>query len=152
MGHGMPDTTQIPYTLNLTPADTQPAVGAPRAGDNAELNVPTTRYQATFWMPVSSLHLESTSDGTHQDSIEAAAVVYDHQGKALNWMVRMVNLTLKPERYAAAQQVGIPLRLEIDAPGGDIYLRTGIYENATHAAGTLEVPLSQVTPPAVASK
>jgi hypothetical protein len=152
MGHGMPDTTQIAFKLNLIPSPTQPAADAPRAGDNKDLKGPTTRYQATFWVPVSSLHLETSPDGDHQDSLEAALVVYDHTGKALNWMVRMVNLTLKPERYAAAQQVGIPLRVEIDAPQGDIYLRTGVYETATHQAGTIEVPLQQVTPAVVASK
>ncbi|HEY0760430.1 MAG TPA: VWA domain-containing protein [Acidisarcina sp.] len=152
MGHGMPDSTEIPYTLNLVPSPTQPAAGAPHAGDNAALKGPTTRYTATIWMPVTSLQLTTTPDGLHQDSIEAALVIYDQTGKALNWMVRNVNLSLKPERYAAARQVGIPLRVEIDAPAGEIYLRTGIYEQSSHTAGTLEVPLSEVVPGVVASR
>lgn len=156
MGHGMPDSTEIPYTLNLVPSAKQPPPDAPVAGDNAAFTSaskgPHTRYTATIWVPVSSLHLQATPDGLHQDEVETALVVYDHTGKALNWMVRMVNLSLKPERYEAAQQVGIPMRVEIDAPAGDVYLRTGIYEKSSHSAGTLEVPLSEVTPNVVASR
>jgi hypothetical protein len=151
MGHGMPDSTQIPYTLNLVTSPNQASPASPRAGDNPNFKGPSKRYQATFWLPVGSLKLDSAANGDHSDSLEAALVVYDHQGNALNWIVRMVNLTLKPERYAAALQVGIPLRVEIDAPPGETYLRTGIYENSTRAAGTIEVPLSEV-PPVVASK
>ena len=74
-----------------------------------------------------------------------AMVAYDYNGKALNWMVRSIDLNIKPDRWAAVQQAGIPFRLEMDLPAkGNVYLRTGIYDTASTRAGTIEVPMSAV--------
>ena len=64
-------------------------------------------------------------------------------------MVRSIELNIKPERWAAVQQTGIPFRLQFDVPQGDVYLRTGVYDNASTRAGTIEIPLTTVN---VASK
>jgi hypothetical protein len=63
----------------------------------------------------------------------------------LNWAVHFVGLAVKPEQYEMAQKSGIPFHVDIDAPPGDVYLRTGIYDTSSSRAGTLEIPLSALT-------
>jgi hypothetical protein len=144
MGRGMPDTTQIPYTMQVVPADTQPIADTDRTGDNKQLTGPVKRYSVTFNVPTDSLVLPPGEDGAHHAGLEVALVAYDYNGKALNWMVRSIELNIKPERWAAVQQTGIPFRLQIDVPQGNVYLRTGVYDNASTRAGTIEIPLNSV--------
>jgi hypothetical protein len=42
------------------------------------------------------------------------------------------------------QAKGISFSLDIDVPAADVYLRSGIYDQATSRAGTLEIPLAAV--------
>ena len=42
------------------------------------------------------------------------------------------------------QTSGIPFHFDLDAPPGDVYLRTGICDPSSSKAGTLEIPLRTV--------
>jgi VWFA-related protein len=153
MKRGVPDATQILYQVHVLPKDAQPSEHSLNAGDNAKFQGPAIRYGVDFNVAAKDLNLVATQDGTHHGSLEVSLLVYDHDGKALNWMARRIELSYAPDRFAAVQQSGIPFHLEIDAPKGDIYLCTGIYEGSSNKTGTLEIPLSEVKPlevPAVA--
>jgi hypothetical protein len=67
-------------------------------------------------------------------------------------MVRMIQLTLQPDRYAAVQARGLSFNLEIDVPAADVYLRSGVYDQGSSKAGTLEIPLAAVVAQAAAPK
>jgi hypothetical protein len=49
-------------------------------------------------------------------------------------------------------QVGLQIHKEIDVPKGDVYLRTGIYDLGSNAAGTLGMPLREAPTPAALAK
>lgn len=147
MDRGMPNFTELSYRENLTPARVQPAADAPRAGDNAALKAPFTRYSVNFSLATSGLALVPDPNGVRHGSVEVALVAYDQQGKALNWQVRFFGLAIRPEQNAIAESSGIPLHFDFDLPPGDVYLRTGIYDAATSKAGTLEVPLTSLNAP-----
>jgi VWFA-related protein len=149
MDRGMPDFTELRYRLTVVPAAAQPAAGAPHAGDNAALAAPFTRFTVAFRLATEGLTLTEGPDGVRHGSIEVALVAYSQAGKPLNWEARSIGLSVKPEQYAAAQAGGIPFHFDIDAPPGDVYLRTGIYDLTSSRAGTLEIPMSSV---AVAAK
>jgi len=72
-------------------------------------------------------------------------VAYSQDGKPLNWQARSIGLAIRPEQVAAADASGIPFHFDIDAPPGDVYLRTGICDAMSSKAGTLEIPLRAVT-------
>lgn len=72
-------------------------------------------------------------------------MVYGKDFKPLNWEIREIHLSIKPEERAAEQSVGIPFHLEISAPSGDVYPRTGVYDSSSSKVGTLEIPLSAVS-------
>jgi VWFA-related protein len=142
MDHGTPDSTAIVYTMQVLPTNPQPAPGAQRAGDNENLKGHVTRYSATFTILPDHLTLDSAADGVRHGNIEVTLLGYDRDGQPLNWMVRMLQLAFPPDRYAAVRAKGISFSLEIDVPAADVYLRSGIYDQASSRAGTLEIPLA----------
>ncbi len=149
MDHGTPDSTAIVYTMRVLPANLQPAPGAARAGDNENLKGPLQRYAVNFMVPADHLTLEPAPDGVRHGNLEVTILGCDRDGKPLDWLVRMLQLTVRPDRYAALQASGLSYSLEIDLPAADVYLRSGVYDQASSQAGTLEIPLAAlVTLPA----
>ncbi len=145
MDRGMPDFTELRYRMRVAPANPQPSPDAPHAGDNAEMFGPYTRYTVNFSLAPEGLSLATGPDGVRRGNIEVALVAYSQDGHPLDWEVRSIGLAIRPEQLAIAQASGIPFHLDIDAPPGDVYLRTGIYDGSSSRAGTLEIPLSAVT-------
>jgi VWFA-related protein len=144
MDRGMPNFTELRYRMRVAPADPQPAPDAAHAGDNAELKPPATRYTVNFWLAPDGLSLIPGPDGIRHATIEVALVAYNHDGKPLNWQARSIGLSIRPEQEAMVEKSGIPLHFDLDAPPGDVYLRTGICDASSSKAGTLEIPLRAV--------
>ncbi len=138
MGHGLPNSTEIPYRLRVVPSAVQPGLGAARAGQNAQLAGKLTRYDAGFELQANSLSLPPSK------SLQFALMVYGQEFKPLNWEIRNISLLIKPEQWAVDQREGIHFHIEIDAPAGDVYLRTGVFDSSSSKAGTLEIPLGAV--------
>ena len=151
MAFGLPDSTQVVYKVRVQPADPQPAADAPKASSNSDLQGPVTRYAVEYAISVDDLALKTSSTGARQGKIEAMVAAYDLNGKPLNLVVRKFGIDLPPKVYEAVKKVGLQLRQEIDVPRGNIYLRTGVLDLTSAAAGTLGVPLSTVAQP-VATK
>jgi VWFA-related protein len=145
MGRGMPNNSEIPYRLKVEPSPVQPDAGAPRAGSNAQMSGKFTRYNVGFQLQASGMLLVPDADGARRKPLEIAVMVYSQEGKPLNWESRNISLLIKPEEWAADQTDGIRFHMEIDAPPGDVYLRTGVYDPTAGKVGTLEIPLSAVT-------
>ena len=163
MRAGLPDSTQIPLTLHVTRGDAQTAADPAaktgnqslanpgQGGDNPNLKGPVTRYMVDFVIPARGLQIDPIANGRRHLSIDAALLVYSHEGRNLNWTVRQFTLDMDAARYAVAQANGIKLRLQIDAPPDGAYLRGGVYDLNSNLAGTLEIPLRTVVNPATAS-
>jgi VWFA-related protein len=145
MDRGMPNFTELHYRMKVIPAANQPSAAAPHAGDNAALEPPFTRFTVGFSLDVEALNLAPDPDGVRRKPVEVALLAYSQAGKLLNWQVRSIGLAIRPEQWAFAQANGIPFHFDFDAPSGDVYLRTGVYDLSSSKAGTLEIPLSAVT-------
>ena len=100
MDHGTPDSTENLYQMRVAPSNLQPAPGSERAGDNPNLKGPVTRYAVKFTVAADHLRLEPSPDGVRHGNLEMTLVGYDRDGKPLNWMVRMIQFAVPPERYA----------------------------------------------------
>jgi hypothetical protein len=144
MGHGLPNSAGIPYRLNVVPASAQPESGAARAGQNTQLSGKLTRYEVEFHLQADALLLLPDADGARRKSLQVALMVYGSDFKPLNWEIREIHLLIKPEQWADEQSAGIPLHIEVDAPPGDAYLRTGVYDSSSSKVGTLEIPLTAI--------
>jgi VWFA-related protein len=137
MGHGLPNSSGIPYRLKVVHVPSQP--GASLAGQNTQLTGKLTRYDVEFQLQGEGLSLIPDADGTRHKSLQVALMVYGQDFKPLNWEIRELHLSIMPE-----QRDGIIFHLQIDAPAGDVYLRTGVYDTASSKVGTLEIPLATV--------
>ena len=147
MGRNLPDYTQILYKVLVKPADPQPPPDAPRIGSNTEMKGPFTRYGVDFAISPEDLRLDAAPDGGRHGNIEIVLLAYDGEGKPLNFVVTKGNLNLDAKLYASVQQVGLQIHKEIDVPREYIFLRTGIYDFRSSAAGTLGVSLTDAVTP-----
>jgi hypothetical protein len=141
---GMPNATQLFYGLRVMPAVPQPAANAnaPRAGKNAELAGPTTRYVVDFMIRWTDVKLAVAADGRCTGKIQVELEAYDRDGKALNWEGGTQMMNLPQDVYDAVMHSGIPAHFEIDLPvSQEAILVTGVYDWGTGKAGTLEIPL-----------
>jgi VWFA-related protein len=142
MQFGMPEFDQIAYRVQVTP-EQPPAPGARRAGANADLRGPVTRYRVDFAIPMESLKLMAEEDGTHRGMLELMVVAYEKNGTPVNFAVSQNEVKLPATLLESGKGVEIHARQEIDVPAGDVYLRAGLYERASGNVGTIEVPLSK---------
>jgi VWFA-related protein len=152
---GVPESTQIPLTLRVVRETAAPRGGpasnthSAQGGDNPGLKGALTRYAVDFMMPAHGLQFDLAPDGHRHVRIEAGLLIYNREGKLLNWLLRQVNLNLDDARYAIVQANGVNLYFEIDAPGDSVSLRGGVYDLNANLAGTLEVPLINILSPVV---
>jgi VWFA-related protein len=142
MGRNLPEYSQILYKIKVLPSDPQPAPDAPRIGSNPDLKGPFTRYGVDFAIAPQDLKLDPTPDGGRHGNIEIVLLAYDREGKPLNFVVTKGDVNLDAKLYASVLQVGLQIHKEIDVPKEYVYLRTGIYDLKSNAAGTLGVPLT----------
>lgn len=142
---GVPDATQIIFNLRVLRTTARAAATPAITGDNTKLHDPVIRFSADFIVPLDDLDFQITDDGVRHGNIELALVAYDHNGNPLNWLFRTITTSLKPDAYPAVQKNGAVFHQEIDVPEGENYLRAGIYDLPSNQAGTLEIPLKEVT-------
>jgi VWFA-related protein len=151
MQPGMPDFTQIVYKMRVQRSAAVPT--PPYIGKNTpQLKPPLQRYTADIAVSTKDIEFDQTPDGVQHGDVVVELIAYDLHGLPVNWLARHYDMALTPERYAMFQKVGVQMHLEIDLPGNEGYLRTGIYDLKSQEAGTLEIPLLAVSTPAVASK
>ena len=142
---GLQDATQIVFNLRVLRTNSRPAAAPAIAGDNKKLREPLIRFSADFVVPLDNLDFQITDDGVRHGNLELALMAYDHNGDPLNWLFRTITTSLKPEVYPAVEKNGAVFHQEIDLPEGENYLRAGIYDLQSNQAGTLEIPLREVT-------
>lgn len=141
MGRNLPDYTQILYKVLVKPTNPQPRAGASRAGSNAQLNGPITRYGVDFAVSVDDLHSDPGPDGSRHGNIEVMLVAYDREGEPLNLVVGRSEIRIPSKDYAEVERTGLQIHKEIDVPQGEVFLRTGIYDLRSGSVGTLGLPL-----------
>jgi hypothetical protein len=131
-------------TVMHTDVVPEPSEAIKIAGDNPKLKGPFNRYSVDFVIASRSLQLDETPNGGRHGSIETTLVIFDRQGRPLNWLVRQFDLGMDAARYAQVQENGINFQLDIDAPGDGVTLRSGIYDLQSNLTGTFEIPLASV--------
>ena len=139
MGFGMPDFAQIMYKVRVQPMTTAPQTA--QAGSIEELRQRPVRYGLDFAISPQDLRLETTADGVRHGGVEVTVIAYDREGKALGVVSKKSEIALKPDVYADLMRVGLQVHKEIDVPGGQVYLRTGVYDLNSSKAGTLGIAL-----------
>lgn len=144
MDFGLPHSEQILYKLRILPAQakTPPPANIPVKGKG-----PYDHYAVDFAVDRNDLDLPlDATDGLHKGTLALSLIVYDKYGDIITRRDYRVPLTIKPDVWKLFAQTGVQLHAEFDAPKDQLWLRTGIYDQATHKVGTMEVPLAAVHP------
>ncbi|HEY2469562.1 MAG TPA: VWA domain-containing protein [Terracidiphilus sp.] len=144
MDRGMPDFSDLKFRVHIEPDSGQPASDGSPIGDNPSLKAPLRRYSVRFFLSPEELNLVAGSDGVSRAPIEVALIAYSQRGDSLNWILRSIDLAIRPDQMALAQTDGIPFHFDFDIPPGDVYLRAGVYDPSTQRAGTLEIPVALI--------
>jgi VWFA-related protein len=134
MALGMPESEQIGYRVAIKPA-TEPTEGAK-----------TSSYEAEFLVTVDDLKLNVDGEGTRTGTLVVGLTVYDRYGQVVNQQARRAALTLTPEVYAVVKTSGLKIKAKFEAPAGQYWLRTGVYDEGSTKVGTLEISLTAVKP------
>jgi len=142
MGRNQPDYSQILFKVQVQPVKPQPAPDAPRAGSNADLKGPISRYGVDFAVAVDDLRLDTTTEGFRQGNIEVMLAAYDAEGKPVNLLVKRSEVRIPGKDYPGVQRGGLQIHNEIDLPSGYVFLRTGVYDLRSSKAGTLGVTIA----------
>lgn len=142
MRFGMPDFDQISYRVRVAPVDPQPPARAPRAGANVALTGPITRYRVDFTIPLRELKLKSEQTGALRDLLQLTLVAYEKNGNPLNLVTTENEVNIPLKVMQGGKNVEIHAKQEIDVPPGNVYLRVGLYEQASGKVGTIGIALS----------
>jgi VWFA-related protein len=144
--HGAPPATQIQFRVRVLPAtdplfqNAIPSTG--HAGElAATLKEPIHRYIADLTIDPKYLAYQQTPDGVYQAQVEFVIVAYDAETRRVNFVDRGFMLKIKAGEYARTLATGIPARLALDLPEGEISLRIAVHDLAAGRAGSLEIPV-----------
>jgi len=96
--------------------------------------------------------LKPDAEGVRRGKINVSLIAYDKYGQIITRKDYLVPLAIKPETYKGFEQTGVQLYSEVDVPKGQYWLRTGVFDQATHKVGTMELSLNAVHAPDVAGK
>jgi VWFA-related protein len=161
MDFGMPQSQQVLYKLQIYPASVDAAAAVPDATQSTPPNTQPgksqdkdkTAYKIDFAINTSDLSLPPDPDGTHKGQLNITLLVYDRFGNIVNHEEHLVDLSFKPDAYAAVQKAGVQLHADLFVPAkGNYWLRTGILDRGSRKVGTMEIPLGSVVPLQQAAK
>lgn len=107
----------------------------------ATLKGPLERYFVDLKVDSHSLFYDSSSDGALHAKTEFTLVVYDGEGRRVNYLDSGFQLNLKAAQLAQTMQNGIRIRLPLDMPQGRFSLRIAVHDLTAGRAGSLEVPV-----------
>ena len=153
MASGEPESTEIPFAMQLAAGSTQPGDAAlqPAAtrntvkhfGDNPEPKGPLTPFLASFAIAARGLDFTPEADGSANSILDVALVAYNDRGQPQNWITRRLALHYTAAQFATVQSNGAQISLNLDVPTRAPHLRAGVYDRNADRTGTLEVPLNQ---------
>ena len=144
MMRGGPDPSELLFKLRVTPGeaatDKLDEGGRP---DPKRMKPPYFNYALDAVLDIRNVKMPLNTDGSHQGSIEFAAIVYDAEGNMVNSATRVGHLTLPAERYAQLLEHGLPFHQSIDVPQkGEYFLRFGVHDLTSDRVGAVEIPIA----------
>jgi VWFA-related protein len=151
MQRGAPDSTQIPFHLQVKAAQRQPDPGRPsdRLGNQAaSLQGTLVRYDFHWVVDLNGVEFTPEPHGLQHGEVDASLTAYDLDGKVLNSIYAVLPLDLKSASYNKLLKSGLPMKQSLDVPAGTVYLRAGILDPSNGHTGATEFPMAVKPAPA----
>ena len=145
--HGAPPSTQILFSARVLPADDPQLKGqtlptGPSGEMTAGFKTPPHRIVTDLKIDAHTLLFDPSADGGLRSKVEFTLVAYDANGKRVNYFDSGVQVSVKPGQAAQAMNSGIRIRLPLDLPAGQFFLRIAVHDLAAGRAGSLEAPVT----------
>ena len=141
---GMPGASGVLYGVKADAAANQPAADARRAGQNAKLKGPITRFDIEFIVRVQEVAFQSKPDGGRSGKLLLGVKAYGRDGSAVNWAGDQETLEISPEQYSSVEKTGVVSHVEIDLPSNaEVHLLTAVYDLNSGKAGSLEIEVGE---------
>ena len=143
---GAPPATQILFLTRVLPAG-DPQIGGikPPEGPAGEMSAtmkgPKRRYIVDVQIDPRTLDFVQGPEGRHQAEFDCALIAYNAEGKRLNYADRSFSIAPKADQYKGILASGLPVRLALDLPAGEEFLRIAVHDKTVDHAGSLEIPL-----------
>ena len=144
---GAPRATQILFLTRVLPAG-DPQIGGVKppegpAGEmSATLKGPRRRYIVDVQIDPRTLAFVEGPEGRHQAGFDCALIAYNAEGKRLNYADRSFSIAPNADQYKGMLTNGLPVRLALDLPAGEQFLRIVVHDKTVDHAGSLEIPLT----------
>jgi VWFA-related protein len=143
--HGAPPSTQILFQARVLDAADPQLQGTklpegPAGEMAASLQGPTHRVIVDVKADAQGIDLKQMPDGRRSGKVEFVLIAYDEYGKRINYLDKGFQLDLTADQYARTAMSGIPIRLALDLPQGNVFLRIAVHDLLAGRAGALEVP------------
>lgn len=142
--HGAPPATQILFQARVLPAADPLFQGTKlpdTPGEMASKLKSAHRYIVDLIMDARSLAFDELPDGVRQTRMEFALVVYNTEGDRVNFLNPSFAIKIQPSQFEQTRASGVRLRLALDLPPGQVYLRIAAHDLGGGRTGSLEVPL-----------
>ncbi len=139
MGLGSLPATQLIFDMQVRPSLHFSNAAGRHALPSAK---PGTAYDLLFKLDPTQLAFSQTPDLKRTGSLEFDVAAYDSYGKLLTVRSQTLKISLTPEQYGEFVQTPFQFFLPIDLPGGQLFLRSGVFDTVSGKVGTLEIPLT----------
>ena len=144
MDLGMPQSDQILYKVRIVPSTS--------AENEPDEKKDKNHYKVDFAIDLKDLNLNLEADGLHKGTVNISLIVYDRYRNIISREDHLVALNIKPDVYTVFQNTGVQLHAELAVPSGNLWLRTGVYDQGSRKVGTMEFALNSVVPLQVSIK
>ena len=147
MMFGAPQPSEISFGVAVDPsADT--AAGALDGNHLApEVRPPYRHYTILYAVDLHKVSFTLVEGGGYRAAAEFVAVVYDTNGKRINFVDTTTARNFSIDQYKSLLTHGMLFRQDIVTPiKGEYFLRVGVLDNSAQRAGVVEIPLSSVHP------
>jgi hypothetical protein len=108
---------------------------------SATMKGPKRRYIVDVQIDPRTLDFVQGPEGRHEASFDCALIAYNAEGKRLNYADRSFSIAPKADQYKGILASGLPVRLALDLPAGEEFLRIAVHDKTVDHAGSLEIPL-----------
>ncbi len=142
MKRGAPDSTEIPFRVQVREAATQPEGPEDRIGhEGVKLKGAVVRYDFHWDVDPAGIAFTTAADGMLRAEIDAALNAYDADGNVLNDTYASLPLNLTEAQYDELKKSGLHMKESLDVPAGAVYLRAGVVDPNSGRTGATEFPL-----------
>lgn len=145
--HGAPPSTEVVFQARVAGANDPQLAGTKvpmdgAAGEmSAELKGPLHREIVDLKVDPRGISFAEAAGDVHAAQVEFVLVAYDGEGRKVNYVDKGFQMNLRREVYERTMAGGLPMRLAIDLPDGQYWLRIAVHDLVAGRVGSLEVPV-----------